>query len=180
MKKASIIWIALLLAFALNGCKKLWFGKDDELSLPRQNYDGKELRTDGYYYNTQDGHYFGIITFFYTNGISFRPNGTFKSLEETDRYILNRLITDHEQGKNKLNWRIFSIKDNKILINYWVPPKPYTSYYYEGEIISDSCFMITKSYRFVNEIKTDELELNSLFYFRRFSPKPDSTNSFIP
>jgi len=31
----------------------------------------------------------------------------------------------------------------------------------------------------VNEEKTDEIEINEIFHFREFSPKPDSTNVFI-
>ena len=46
----------------------------------------------------------------------------------------------------------------------------------KGEIQNDSTFLITKSIR----SKTgEEKELNEIYHFKQFSPKPDSTNVFV-
>jgi hypothetical protein len=53
MKTFKLISVALVLLTILYGCDKIFlenlFGKNEELSFVRTDYNGKELRTDGYY-----------------------------------------------------------------------------------------------------------------------------------
>jgi len=54
----------------MSACKKIL--KDDELSLRRREFNGSELRLDGYYffkYPAEDGAYRYDVYFFYQNGI---------------------------------------------------------------------------------------------------------------
>ena len=80
----------------------------------------------------------------------------------------------------KFFWGVFNIKNNQILYERWCPSEPpYRTYVREGNIINDTTFVITKLYRMVNGKKTEESELNEVYHFKQFSPKPDSTNKFI-
>ena len=89
MNMKFLIILAMLL-IGMNGCSK-WL-EDEELTLPKTPYTGNELRTDGYYYYTMNGEYFRTITFFYKNGVAFRPPSGSHSLQEVDEYVINELV----------------------------------------------------------------------------------------
>lgn len=46
----KLILISMFM-FLIGSCENLSFKKDDELSLNRENYEGNQLRIDGYYYH---------------------------------------------------------------------------------------------------------------------------------
>lgn len=175
MKKLCLI---LLLAVSMVGCTK-WL-EDEELTLPKTPYTGNELRTDGYYYYTTNGDYFRSITFFYKNGIAFRPIGDAHSLQEVDEYVINELIGENRYHDVQWSWELYNIENDRILINYWVPPRPHQCFFEEGTILNDTTFIIQRYYRMENGEMTDEGDVNETFHFRQFSSKPDSTNIFIP
>ena len=169
---------ALMVVLFFGSCKK-WF-KDEELTLSKQPYTGNELRTDGYYYYTMDGEYFRTITFFYKNGVVFRPPSGYHSLQELDVYVINELVGENRFHDSQLSWELFNIENDRILFNYWVPPRPFQCYFEEGTILNDTTFVLQRYYRMENGEVTDEGNINETFHFRQFSPKPDSTNTFIP
>jgi len=56
----------------------------------------------------------------------------------------------------------------------------YQPYIFGGEILNDTTFILTEQF-LINSDGTKDL-LNSFgrtYHFKKFSPKPDSTNSFI-
>ena len=167
----------VLALFALAGCEK-WL-KDEELTLPKQPYTGNELRTDGYYYYTMNGDYFRTITFFYENGVVFRPPSGSHSLQEFDEYVINELVGENRFHDSQLSWELYNIENDRILINYWVSPRPFRCYFEEGTILNDTTFVIQRYYRMENGEMTDVGDVNETYHFRQFSPKPDSTNMFI-
>ncbi len=161
----------------ITSCKK--DKMDDELSIQRTPYYGNELRIDGYYYNE---YFEGYITvyFFYQNGIilygSSFPINEISILE--DEYK-SGLHYEHSRN-NKPSWGVFIIEDNKICFERWYPSEiPFKAFVSEGEILNDSTFIITESYRVQNDVKTLIQKENNTYHFKQFSPKPDSLNPFI-
>ena len=85
---------------------------------------------------------------------------------ENDKYLLNMTIADPDK---KLGWGIYNIKRNLIKIQFWASPSGggYAAPILGGEILYNEAFTL----KYSDSIDT--------FYFRKFSPKPDSTNQFI-
>jgi len=148
---------------------------DDKLSLPLMPYTGEQLRTDGYYYQIwYDGKEFFGSYFLYKNGILIAGEGVSSSLEEKDESVKRRFIDKQSYQTDKLHWGVFLIDDNMIKFERWHPGPPSEAYVWEGVILNDTTFHITKSYRGRKSWKENEI-----YHFRQFSPKPDSTNVFI-
>jgi hypothetical protein len=175
MKEMKIILIAITVMFSSYSCNKEIL-TDDKLSFARTLFVGNQLKTDGYYYLMDD---YGVSAtyFFYQNGIIIHRGGWINnSLEELERNF--HTIDWNEIKNNKSAWGIFQIKGNKIEFERWYPSSggPLPAYIRSGEILNDTTFIITKSIR----SKTgEEKELYETYYFKQFSPKPDSTNNFI-
>lgn len=81
--------------------------------------------------------------------------------------------------KFKDYWGIFNIKNDSIVFERWYPSSggPFPAYLRSGKILNDTTFVITKSFR--SKIGNEEQQLNETYHFRKFSPKPDSTNIFV-
>ena len=88
-----ILVLALVVLFA-GGCKK-WF-EDEELTLPKTPYTGDELRTDGYYYNMEDGKIWSTY-FFYRNGVLLYGAGTDTLDDNLDKYD-EWFVQDHSNA----------------------------------------------------------------------------------
>jgi hypothetical protein len=179
MKEMKIILIIMAVMFSSNSCDKEVFS-DDELTLNKMSYTGNQLRIDGYYYlfdsqsNTITATYF-----FYEDGTALHGGGW--PYENQFEGLESNFSAENWQEKikeNKLKWGVFQIEGDEISFERWYPSSggPTPAYIRSGEILNDTTFVITKSVR----PKTgEEKELNEVYHFRAFSPKPDSTNSFI-
>jgi hypothetical protein len=154
---------------------------DDKLSLPKIAYSGNELRIDGYYYN-KDSYRPQICAFFlYKNGIIL--DGSAFDIDNT-----NRMEEWYRNGhyaasaaKYKFDWGVFQIEGSKIKYEKWTPGAgPSWAFTYEGEILNDTTFVINKGYRAKDAGNKTPSEYHLEYHFKQFSPKPDSTNRFIP
>ncbi len=173
------------MAFSLNcgGDKKNPL-KDDELTLPLQAYTGNDMRMDGYYYqeiaSTTEG--FGSSYFFYENGVLFYSGGfrLDQQKEIENRFIDFGWIDDSSNRKHQ--WGVFIIDGGRIKFERWYPSSGggLPAYVREGTILNDTTFRIERSYRIVDGDRTEERDRNEIYHFVEFSPKPDSTNEFIP
>ncbi|MCP4458561.1 MAG: hypothetical protein GY816_11140 [Cytophagales bacterium] len=174
MKKMKIILILMAVVFSSNSCNKEIF-ENDELTLDRMAYTGIQLRIDGYYYKF-DNQTNTIATtyFFYEDGTLLHGGGWpfktgFDGLEENFR---SENWLEMVKG-NKLKWGLFNIDGNKLSFERWYPSSggPNPAYVRSGEILNDTTFLISKSVR----PKTGEAkELNEVYHFKEFYPKPDS------
>jgi len=177
--KAIVCFGIYMILPALFSCEKPNIFFSDKLSLERQDYTGNQLRIDGYYYNLYDTLSADIkySYFFYRNGVvlSGSAGSNFEELEET----FNSEGFTNNIKKNRSGWGLFKIYESEITIEEWVPMEPpYHAYTRSGEIIDDTTFVITKSWR--NKRKKETLKtINEVYHFKQFSPKPDSTNTFI-
>lgn len=167
-------------AFMFGNCKKS-VSDHDELSIARQSYLGNQLRVDGFYYTEANGSLYSA-SFFYKNGVILDAGGTFNSVEEIDTYIQNEFILRNEYKKYMTNWGLFLIENKSIKFERWYPSSggPMKAYVRAGSILNDTTFLINESYRNQNGKKSEAKERNETYHFRQFSPKPDSTNTFVP
>jgi len=147
------------------------------LYLQRQEYSGNHLKINGYY-SQIDNNEIRTIYLFYQNGIVFSAGSPNKSLNEADNYVQS-LASNRSRRQYCYDWGVFIIDSIKIKFERWYPGYPFPSYVRAGEIINDSTFLINESYRMINGQKTEVQAKNETYYFRAFSPKPDSTNIYI-
>jgi len=174
--KIKYTTISLFLILFLTSCEK-WFWQHDKLHLEKRDYDGTELRIDGYYYDEygSDVKYLGAI-FFYQNGVILNGGAFEKNrVEEVENYYKNNPLYD-----SRWSWGLFNTDSCTIKFERWYPSEFINpAYISEGEILNDTTFVITKQYRIKREVEKELRVLNDTFHFKQFSPKPDSTNNFI-
>lgn len=180
MKRLLVILFILFSVLIFDSCRKIW--PDDKFTIKRQNYNGNELKISGYYYNiysVEDKQYYRIY-FFYNNGIELDGGGCEESniYQYEDDFISGKYYDNAKNYKN--NWGLFEISGNKISFEQWETTNGRSkSYINSGEIINDSTFRITERYRLKRDKQKEYEILDAIYHFKQFSPKPDSTNSFI-
>ncbi len=170
MKMNVIILIIMLIH--VTSCKKM-NEFDDVLSLQRQNYQGNELFLDGFYY-TETENFEGIIF----NRYAFYENGITRYLGSSKLLLEPNFVS----GNAKQTWGIFQIENGKIKFERWYPSSggPLMAFVRSGQVLNDTTFHITESYRMQNGQKTEIRVRDEIYHFQQFSPKPDSTNKFVP
>jgi hypothetical protein len=177
--KRTIVELAVIMTLmAISpACTKHNLLKDDELSLKKRNYQGKQLRIDGYYYGKYLNDEYIDTYFFYSDG-TLMYGGTCKASEIDGLEHAFKTQEFVNKGKDvKYYWGLFQIDDNTIQFERWYPGEPpYKSYIRSGAILNDTTFHISKSMR---SDGSEEREKDELYHFKQFSPKPDSTNSFV-
>lgn len=172
-----LLMITMINLFGKCSKEKIW--KDDELSIQRTNYSGSQLRIDGFYYLQKDNNYYDCYCF-YGNGVVIAAGGLRKSVAELSQYLEKEFINSDSYKKYKSNWGVFKIEGNSIQFERWYPSDPpLKAYVKAGEIINDSTFVIKEIYRMQGGQKTEVESRNEVYHFKAFSPKPDSTNSFV-
>ncbi|WP_373730031.1 hypothetical protein [Bacteroides heparinolyticus] len=177
MKK--VILIMGLISLITSCCSKIFPKKDDFLTIPRTQYNGDELRIDGYFYQKwENGTKYSNIVFLYNNGIVFNKSG-YGDIEEMNEYVSSTYQMDF--AKYKGFWGLFLIKDKNIIYERWEGTESgYLVYREEGNIVNDTTFIMTEVSRMKQGVKTEIRPIEWTYHFKAFSPKPDSTNSFIP
>lgn len=152
----------------------------EELTIPLQPYNGDELKINGYYYRvSQDnmGNTSYQIYFLYRNGVLLY--GGFPLLSELpERESSYANGTYHTQANNKTNWGRFDINGNQIRLEKWFPSSGGSApvYMHSGTIINDTLFHLTMSRESHGDNSVKPLDY--YYYFKVFSTKPDSTNSY--
>jgi hypothetical protein len=172
MKVMIRTWAVVIILFFCACRGERW---DDDLTLPKQNYDGDQLRMDGYFYSYSDNDY--QIYFLYRNGTVLKsPFISSENLYSSEQEFANGIFYNHAI-KRKYYWGRFIINGTTIKNELWKPNTgPFEAYTTEGIILNDTTFKMTKSYRSCKPKKDREFE--TLYHFKQFSPKPDSTNSY--
>jgi hypothetical protein len=160
----------LIIMSVASSCNKDKIWKDDELSIKKVPYQGNQLRIDGYFYQSSPSIDWTRVFFFYRNGIvleSYIENATGK-LEVVTNY-------------SKARYGVFENNSNIIRFEKWYPSSGggLPAYVRSGDILNDTTFIITESYRMKNGKKTEVKVRNETYQFKQYSPKPDSTNTFI-
>jgi len=174
---AKILILIFILSLTVN-CKKEKL--DDKLTMQRKEYIGNQLRIDGYYYYKYGNPEYISMQFMYKNGIIMDMGVSNKNIDAIETEILTPEYINAIK-KYKCNWGVFQIENTSIKFEKWYPVSDgvYHAYVRSGAILNDTTFVINESYRFQDGQKTEIRSLNEIYRFKNFSPKPDSTNSFI-
>jgi hypothetical protein len=177
MTMKSIVLLSCLL-LTMSNCKKDDSMKDP-LSISKTDYHGNQLRIDGYYYKVFEGKIIGI-TFFYRDGVVLDCGGSKEDFAKADEHISTQFLINEVHKGRKTGWGLFIIDNNTITYEQWhYGHTPYKSRMRIGDIVNDSMFVINEYYLMKDGKKAEFKEINETYYFREFSPKPDSTNTFI-
>ena len=167
----------LILILTSNACRKILNCDEREsFTMAKRNYEGNELRINGYYYNSKS-----YPELFYRNGITI--NGSLSDLISNISIVESLMLTG-EYGSyiynNEYRWGLFSIRNNIITREFKNQMSSISCKYpfkESGIIINDSTFVMNSIYNYENDEKTETS--NDTFRFKEFTPKPDSINKFI-
>jgi len=162
--KSNFIFIFI---FILQACVRTL--PDEELTMTRTPYAGKEIRLDGYYTGAAPGQskYYDY-KFFYSNGVLF----SFATIPDVD--IKKHLSQYNNIGRDsKTCWQIFQVENNVINVQGWTENG--SDFIRQYVLKNDSYTIINDTTLFYENSKGYKTN----YYFKKFSPKPDSTNVFI-
>ena len=148
---------------------------DEQLTMQRKDYDGNELRIDGYYYSYFEKTGVTVIYFLFRNGLIRHAGGYSRYIEDNRE----QEMVSYYGKSSKTDWGVFVINENKIQFERWLEaPSGVRAVINRrsGYIENDTTFRITESY---NSGTGETTQINEVWHFKQFSPKPDSTNVFI-
>lgn len=175
MRIFNIKTVIILLLFI--SCEKLGLRSIGKFSFDIEPHTSN-LRTNGIYFGGTAIDIFGDkvveVIILYNNGVSLGPGSSTRS-------DLDQLLSSSLLYESRDNWGIFKIEGDSITQEQWFPGmggNPVLSR--SGRVLSDTTFIFTRS-KLIDtggQIDVDE-EIEQLFTFRQYSPKPDSTNNFI-
>lgn len=167
MKIFTIIILCLLIS-----CD-MFFGKDDKLTLQKQNNISDKLKLNGYYYCPYSNDEYLTTYFLNSNGILLY-SGSFKT-DKLEEYQLKWSNNEFNFKDVKYWWGVYQIKNDSIFYERWYPSeKPYKVKLKRGIILNDTTFQITSV-----EQNGNKKRINETFYFKKFISKPDSITKFI-
>lgn len=176
------IYCFLIISLLFTNCRRVnQCDKTEKLSFTKREFSGSQLKLNGYYYyfNSVDS-YWPII--FYKNGIVSRKLSYAFDTSKVVQFE-NELMNGTYRNKvkdDKYSWGLFNIIGNEIKYEVYDSKSAISCYFpiiYTGTIINDTTIHFNKK---VNSDGTESVSINETYHFKQFSPKPDSTNSFIP
>lgn len=150
-----------------------------KLNMTKTPYTGNELRIDGYYYsNLTSADDIGLAVF-YRNGVCINVFTRIKG-QDTLRFIENDILLNKSFISTFMNTPtnigLFIINSESIEYETWEAGRDIITFSNYGKILNDTTFLITKQ---VNNDSGKSYSEKLTYRFRKFSPKPDSTNNFI-
>lgn len=161
----------------LSSCGFIEF-KDAELDMERKNNISNRLKLNGYYYTAYSDPEIRNIYFLYSNGVFLYGAASLKSeLPDLERMYKDGSFYEYAKMK-KYNWGLYQITDSLLEIERWAPSSGggLPSYFINGIVINDTTFVVQEIKRHQNDIVDT---INTIYRFKCFGYKPDSTNSFI-
>lgn len=168
--------LTLILLFSCHSCGPPFF-------ITSKQSLNTNLRLDGYYVNKSNGRkgYGGNYPIFlYKNGIVLETySGSFSYDSEVQAYLREYYANKKNLDKIEMSqWGIVHISGSTISIEMRNASfeKTEKTMIEKGTIINDSTFEMTVLYNRKGE-KVDTF--NDVYKFKKFSPKPDSTNKYI-
>lgn len=176
MVKSKAIYYLFPLLLVTSNCRKLKnCDSKEKFTMERKDYMGNAIRMDGYYYSDET-----FPSFFYRNGVLINCTivNTPENIIEVEKQVISGEL--HEKVKNaKASNCLFFINNDEIKFETFSRISALECWYpvtISGKILNDTTILINHK---VNSDGSDEKILNSIWHFKAFSPKLDSTNSFI-
>ena len=164
-------FICLIVFSIFSGC----YSDNPEFVMKHVDYEGHELRIDGYYYH-QGKHVSGSnqthVIFLFKNGLMLNPYpDSTHDISEVEQI----LVRQYEHFKKYNNrWGIFVINGNRLEYEMY-DAEGGSVIRYVGRIDNDTTFNLLQSVHHHFGV----LSVDKIFHFKKFSPKPDSIKSFI-
>ena len=174
----TIFFIIMLLSLNCS-CKSAF--EDEKFTLKKTPYLGKELRIDGYYYkkyilntNSTNEEHIDVI-FFYNNGIVILA-GSGNQIEIESYFSSGQFYDKLKSNPNV--WCLYSINGETIKIEFLEPMGGIGAPMYMkiGKILNDTTFQLVREFASYNS--EDSRDLDEIYHFKQFTPKPDSTNVY--
>jgi hypothetical protein len=179
---ANIFIFPIIACLLLSSCKKGGLCEDDELNLQRIDYNGSQLRLDGYYFGEIDEESappLANIYYLYHNGIFYTSDAD--DLEQAESGNISVDVDNVFGQKIKGAWGVFQIDGSTIEIDRWQSRINgcETTIYEKGTILNDTTFVLSRrEFRDDGEATTVR-DINATFKFVPLPQKPDSSNQFI-
>ncbi len=167
MKPVIIIFLIISTLFS---CGDIEY---EDFSIEQHNYTGNEIRTDGFYWsfcNNLDEIDFSFCVF-YRNGILVKAASSSSEGED----IIERVEGASLQGDINHMWGVYEIYDSLIHVEMlWQDGQMgdyvVTTTYFS--IINDTTIKL-EYFEYLDVV--DTVFQNPIYYFKQYSPKPDST-----
>ena len=162
------------LSVFMSCCSKIF--PDEKLSMQRKDYNGNELRIDGYYYCYFEKTDITVIYFLFRNGIIRHAGGYSRYFEDNRE---QEMVSYYSKSTSKTDWGVYVINGNQIQYEKWIEaPSGVRAAINRrsGYIENDTTFHITESY---NSGTGETKQINEIWRFKQFNNKPDSTNVYI-
>jgi hypothetical protein len=148
--------------------------KSETLSLKRVENTSDRIRLDGYYFRNRDNDV--EIYFLYSNGL-IQHMGSFNANSHYANLLMNKEFL-RKVGNLRVSWGLYQVHADSITFERWYDGGGFEKIAYarRGVIVNDSTFRIGRIVR----VGSREFEdVHELYHFKKFHPKPDSTNEFI-
>lgn len=142
-------------------------------TLVKQKLENRQFKTEGYYIGEKNGVY-NLLAFYKDGVVRYLGSDNTNDQKINEQYILS--LKPNVKQKARTGWGTFEITNNTIKYDMYYPRADAPVYTRKGIILNDSTFVI-KSVS--EEGGKKSIKENVIYHFRQFSPKPDSTNSFI-
>ena len=151
----------LVLLFSCSCVKTL---PDEELTINKTPYYGNDIRLDGCFVSeTYDNESHCSYIFFYRNGVLLRF-GDIKNINN-----IYQISAGIETVKNyKGHWGLYSYNDNLIILQRWNCSDVYSQF-----------IIFNQQFNVVDDSTLVDKSNQTIYHFKYFNPKPDSTNVFI-
>jgi hypothetical protein len=157
------LYIIIIFAFFIS-CKT----EDEKLTLGKRPYSGNEIRLDGCYISEPTHNGYCSYMFFYANGILFNL-GDVANINNLDEFSKNAIDS---QKNYKLCWSVFHIENHDLITQGWQEG----GWIYVQYVIKNKTYIILNDTTLYENVENND---TTFLHFKRFSPKPDSTNIFI-
>ena len=147
--------------------------KDDNIMIKREDNIGNDLLLDGYYCSSEKCDSDQNETYFLNrNGvILYGGIPDIAEITNSDSEYYKRIRS------RKYYWGAYKILNDMLVFEKWNgEEKPFTTSLFKAKIVNSTHFIIESV---SDGDGSDEQTRNEKFFFKKFSPKPDSTNVFI-
>jgi len=178
MKVILMVRNIMILGFLLIAGCRFYVGEDDKISSGCKAMTSEKFSINGYYYEGKlaEGEIIDVF-FFYENGVVMN----FGALKIEDIQTYEMAFGDEKlaliRQQKKTFWGVYRVDDDSISFENLYPSSgPWISFTRIGNISDDSTFVVSKVEQ--TSDKSSE-QVNEVYHFKKFSPKPDSVNVFV-